>query len=244
MKKRVAEMESEAAKLREMQATLDQQSENLREDKEEIDARSIFVGNVDYGASPEEIQAHFQSCGSINRVTILLDKFTGQPKGYVAAHSSDRQGITYADMIYRYAYVEFAEPSLVAQALVLNESVFRGRNLKVSRMIEAIDRLNDTHTLWFTGRPQAYQPARHEPRSWTRWIPRWWWSGVPWRFCAPWRLSRWLPWPGSRLCALLRAWSARRRSMRANVRCRLDAASRWRRPVRRTGRGLKCTHLS
>lgn len=30
-----------------------------------------------------------------------------------------------------YAYVEFAEPSLVAQALVLNESVFRGRNLKV-----------------------------------------------------------------------------------------------------------------
>ncbi|PLN80942.1 hypothetical protein BDW42DRAFT_170116 [Aspergillus taichungensis] len=111
MKKRVAEMESEAAKLREMQATLDQQNENLREDKEEIDARSIFVGNVDYGASPEEIQAHFQSCGSINRVTILLDKFSGQPKGY--------------------AYVEFAEPSLVAQALVLNESVFRGRNLKV-----------------------------------------------------------------------------------------------------------------
>ncbi|BCR86947.1 polyadenylate-binding protein [Aspergillus chevalieri] len=111
MKKRVAEMESEAAKLREMQSTLDQQTESLAENKEEIDARSVFVGNVDYGASPEEIQAHFQSCGSINRVTILLDKFTGQPKGY--------------------AYVEFAEPSLVAQALILNESVFRGRNLKV-----------------------------------------------------------------------------------------------------------------
>ncbi|KAJ5922920.1 hypothetical protein N7516_010623 [Penicillium verrucosum] len=111
MKRRVAEMESEAAKLREMQADLDQQTESLQENKEDIDARSIFVGNVDYGASPEEIQAHFQSCGSINRVTILLDKFSGQPKGY--------------------AYVEFAEPSLVAQALVLNESVFRGRNLKV-----------------------------------------------------------------------------------------------------------------
>lgn len=88
MKKRVAEMESEAAKLREMQATLDQQSESLREDKEDIDARSIFVGNVDYGASPEEIQAHFQSCGSINRVTILLDKFTGHPKGYVVGCGS------------------------------------------------------------------------------------------------------------------------------------------------------------
>ena len=32
----------------------------------------------------------------------------------------------------RYAYVEFTEPQLVAQALVLNESMFRGRNLKVS----------------------------------------------------------------------------------------------------------------
>lgn len=88
MKRRVAQMESEAARLREMQASVDQQFENLREDKEEIDARSVFVGNVDYGASPEEIQAHFQSCGSINRVTILLDKFTGQPKGYACRFTS------------------------------------------------------------------------------------------------------------------------------------------------------------
>lgn len=111
MKKRVQEMEAEAARLRELQSTMESQSEGLRENKEDIDARSIFVGNVDYGASPEEIQAHFQTCGSINRVTILLDKFTGHPKGY--------------------AYVEFTEPSLVTQALVLNESLFRGRNIKV-----------------------------------------------------------------------------------------------------------------
>lgn len=112
MKRRVAEMEEEAAKLREMQASLDQAHHELSDNKEDVDSRSIFVGNVDYSASPEEIQAHFQSCGSINRVTILLDKFTGQPKGY--------------------AYVEFTEPSLVAQALVLNESVFKGRNIKVT----------------------------------------------------------------------------------------------------------------
>ncbi|KAI5857111.1 hypothetical protein BZA05DRAFT_332073, partial [Tricharina praecox] len=111
MKRRVAEMEAEAQKLREMQANLDKEQNDLREDKEDIDGRSIFVGNVDYDASPEEIQAHFQSCGSINRVTILLDKHTGHPKGY--------------------AYVEFSEPNLVAQALVLNESIFRGRSLKV-----------------------------------------------------------------------------------------------------------------
>ncbi|KAL5120585.1 hypothetical protein ACEQ8H_001604 [Pleosporales sp. CAS-2024a] len=111
MRRRVQEMEEEAAKLREMQQSLDTERHDMRESKEDVDARSVFVGNVDYGASPEEIQAHFQSIGSINRVTILLDKFTGHPKGY--------------------AYVEFTEPSLVNEALVLDNSEFRNRNLKV-----------------------------------------------------------------------------------------------------------------
>jgi hypothetical protein len=35
---------------------------------------------VDYSCTPEEVQQHFQSCGTVNRVTILTDKF-GQPKG-------------------------------------------------------------------------------------------------------------------------------------------------------------------
>lgn len=92
MKRRVAEMESEAAKLREMQSQQDGyeaegpigSNAGGREDREDVDARSVFVGNVDYGATPEEIQAHFNNgAGSINRVTILLDKFTGHPKGYV-----------------------------------------------------------------------------------------------------------------------------------------------------------------
>lgn len=91
MKRRVAEMESEAAKLREMQQFDDGNADGpggaasgMREDREDIDARSVFVGNVDYGATPEEIQQHFNNGpGSINRVTILLDKFTGHPKGYV-----------------------------------------------------------------------------------------------------------------------------------------------------------------
>jgi polyadenylate-binding protein 2 len=89
MKRRVQEMEEEAAKLREMQASLDNERHDLRENKEDVDARSVFVGNVDYGASPEEIQAHFQSCGSINRVTILLDKFTGHPKGSVVPYQEE-----------------------------------------------------------------------------------------------------------------------------------------------------------
>lgn len=67
---------------------------------------------MDYSATPEEIQQHFASCGSINRVTILCDKFSGNPKGY--------------------AYVEFADPSFVDTALALNESLFKGRLIKAS----------------------------------------------------------------------------------------------------------------
>lgn len=112
MKRHVAEMEKEAAKLREMQTALDAESAGLQESKEDVDSRSVYVGNVDYAATPEELQTHFATCGSINRITILCDKFTGHPKGF--------------------AYVEFSEPSLVPQALVLNESEFRGRPLKVT----------------------------------------------------------------------------------------------------------------
>ncbi|KND05108.1 uncharacterized protein SPPG_00782 [Spizellomyces punctatus DAOM BR117] len=118
MKQRIKEMEAEAQKLREMQAQVEKEmhmstnGEGDADSKEEVDSRSIYIGNVDYSSTPEEIQAHFQSCGTINRVTILCDKWTGHPKGY--------------------AYVEFADPSIVANALVLNDSLFKGRLIKVS----------------------------------------------------------------------------------------------------------------
>jgi RNA recognition motif-containing protein len=38
------------------------------EEKIEADARSIYVGNVDYSATAQELEAHFHGCGSINRV--------------------------------------------------------------------------------------------------------------------------------------------------------------------------------
>jgi len=123
MKKRVEEMEAEAAKLRELQADAERQqgvdgeegagaSMESEDDRQAADERSVYVGNVDYSSTPEEIQAHFQSCGTINRVTILCDKFTGHPKGY--------------------AYVEFADPSFVETAVTLNESLFKGRLIKVT----------------------------------------------------------------------------------------------------------------
>ncbi|KAJ9068936.1 hypothetical protein DSO57_1023574 [Entomophthora muscae] len=112
MKRRVKEMEEEVSRLKNMQNDLEADYEvTSTEEKAEIDSRSIYVGNVDYSVKPEMLQEHFKSCGTINRVTILCNKFNGSPKGY--------------------AYIEFSDPSLVANALVLNESVLCNRPLKV-----------------------------------------------------------------------------------------------------------------
>lgn len=52
------------------------------EDRAAKDERSVFVGNVDFSATGEELMGYFSSCGTIERVTILSDKF-GNPKGCV-----------------------------------------------------------------------------------------------------------------------------------------------------------------
>ena len=46
------------------------------------DQCSIYVGQVDYAATPEELLGHFEACGTVERVTIVCDKFTGKPKGF------------------------------------------------------------------------------------------------------------------------------------------------------------------
>lgn len=81
------------------------------DDKMEIDNRSIYVGNVDYGATAEELEAHFHGCGAINRVTILCNKADGHPKGF--------------------AYIEFSSKDFVETALAMNDTLFRGRQIKV-----------------------------------------------------------------------------------------------------------------
>ncbi|XP_051147056.1 polyadenylate-binding protein 2-like [Andrographis paniculata] len=133
MKKRLKEMEDEAAALREMQAKVEKEMGAAQGDpaaaanqanREEVDARSIFVGNVDYSCTPEEVQQHFQTCGTVNRVTIRTNKY-GQPKGY--------------------AYVEFLEAEAVEPALLLNESELHGRQLKVSAKRTNIPGMKQLH---------------------------------------------------------------------------------------------------
>jgi polyadenylate-binding protein 2 len=128
IKRRVKEMEEEAEKIRQMQNEVEKQmtrtpagqtpaanavsaSPSL-EDKVDADGRSIWIGNVDYGATAEELEQHFHGCGPVNRITILCDKFTGHPKGF--------------------AYMEFAEKDAVDLAMALDDSLFRGRQIQVT----------------------------------------------------------------------------------------------------------------
>ena len=96
--------------------------------KVEVDARSCYVGNVDYGATAEELEQHFHGCGSINRVTILCNKFDGNPKGF--------------------AYVEFTDKDSVDTAMALDDSLFRGRQIKVNIINVSLLYPKEAFRLW------------------------------------------------------------------------------------------------
>lgn len=92
--------------------TEEERAERLAK-QEEIDQRSVYVGNVDYQSTPEQLESFFNSSGTIERITILFDKFSGLPKGY--------------------AYVEFDTKESVNTAIEeLHGKEFRGRELRVT----------------------------------------------------------------------------------------------------------------
>eukprot|EP00976_Prorocentrum_cordatum_P075544 1181940-Prorocentrum_minimum.AAC.5 len=164
------ENESELEKLRQMQSKLDKElatggasgSEAEAVNREEADARSIYIGSVDYSTTPEELQQLFQSCGTVNRITILTDKFEN-PKGYdCVSHVQFKlyefgfprlflAGATltantgpilssplrvliskHCDLRSRFAYLEFLEVDAVQTAVALNGTELHGRALKIS----------------------------------------------------------------------------------------------------------------
>jgi len=117
MKRRVQEMEEEAEKLKELQESVTKEihasagAATAAAVGGNLDENSVFVGQVDYEAQPEELREHFDSCGTIERITIAENSKTGRRKGY--------------------AYIEFADKESVESALLLNDSIFKGRQLKV-----------------------------------------------------------------------------------------------------------------
>lgn len=153
IKARVKEMEEEAEKLKQMHSEVNIQMTlgspagivapvplSIAE-KKEIDDRSVYVGNVDYGATAEELEAHFHGCGSMNRVTILCNKIDGNPKGF--------------------AYIEFGSKDFVETALAMNDTLFRGRQIKVMSKRTNRPGLSTTNRFPRGFRGRTSRPAIH-----------------------------------------------------------------------------------
>jgi RNA recognition motif-containing protein len=73
----------------------------------------LFVGNLPYDATEEEIRQHFSTVGNLSYVSIPLDRETGRKRGF--------------------AFVEFADAAQAQEAIrQFNNQPFKGRPLAVN----------------------------------------------------------------------------------------------------------------
>ena len=107
MLKRMKEMDDELQTITSTQKTVEGK---LNQTSASLDENSIFIGQVDYEATAEELRALFAPCGTINRITIPTGP-GGRAKGY--------------------AYIEFDDKVGVDKALAYDDTPFKGRPLKV-----------------------------------------------------------------------------------------------------------------
>jgi cold-inducible RNA-binding protein len=74
---------------------------------------NIFVGNLSYQATSADIQAAFEAYGSVDRVNLVTDRETGQPRGF--------------------AFVEMTDAGAAQTAIAqLNGTELRGRAISVN----------------------------------------------------------------------------------------------------------------
>jgi len=50
----------------------------------------IYVGNLSYDVTEEELQQEFMAYGEVTSVSILTDKFSGRPKGFGFAEMASK----------------------------------------------------------------------------------------------------------------------------------------------------------
>jgi len=52
---------------------------------------NIFVGNLSYQTTQEDLQAAFAAYGAVERVTIVTDRDTGQPRGFAFVEMTEKR---------------------------------------------------------------------------------------------------------------------------------------------------------
>ena len=74
---------------------------------------NIYVGNLSFDVTKEELKDVFSKFGEVSSVNLITDKFSGQSKGF--------------------GFVEMPNHSQANEAIkALNESALKGRNIKVN----------------------------------------------------------------------------------------------------------------
>ena len=74
---------------------------------------NIFVGNLSYQTTQDDLQATFSQYGNVERVNIVTDRDTGQPRGF--------------------AFVEMTDDGQAQTAIAeLNGAALNGRTLNVN----------------------------------------------------------------------------------------------------------------
>ena len=87
---------------------------------------NIYVGNLHYDLSEEQLKEIFEEYGTVNSVKIITDKFSGKSKGF--------------------GFVEMENDTEANQAMEeLNDAEVKGRSMRVNQARERTDnrRSND-----------------------------------------------------------------------------------------------------
>ena len=79
--------------------------------------KNIFVGNLSFGTTEDSLRSMFQSYGAVDRVNIVTDRDSGQPRGFAFIEMSvDSDGdkainaLNGADLVGRSLNVNDARP--------------------------------------------------------------------------------------------------------------------------------------
>lgn len=82
---------------------------------------NIYVGNLSYSVTEDELREAFGAYGEISSVSLISDKFSGQSKGF--------------------GFVEMPNNSEADAAIkALNETPLKGRNMRVNQAKPRTDR--------------------------------------------------------------------------------------------------------
>jgi len=83
--------------------------------------KNIYVGNLSFDATEDQVRSMFEAYGPVDRVSIITDRDTGQPRGF--------------------AFVEMSDDESARKAMeALDGSALGGRNLTVNEARPKADR--------------------------------------------------------------------------------------------------------